>query len=232
MRIALLGYGKMGKTVERIALEQGHQISEAMDIGENPMTDGFSGSWTEQTDVLIDFSVAEAVPTNVGNAVRSGLPIVVGTTGWYDEIPQVRTLVEDGQGSCIYSGNFSLGVQVLFRLTREAGKILSRFKEFEPFLVESHHSQKVDAPSGTAVSMQNILEESYGRRLPVASIRAGSNPGVHTAGFDSPVDTITLEHRARSRDGFARGAILAGQWIQGKKGFHQFDDVIFGEDHD
>ncbi len=232
MRIALLGYGKMGKTVERIALEQNHQISEAMDIGENPMTDGFSGSWMEQTDVLIDFSVAEAVPTNVGNAVRSGLPIVIGTTGWYDEIPQVRTLVEDGQGSCIYSGNFSLGVQVLFRLTREAGKILSRFKEFEPFLVESHHSQKVDAPSGTAVTMQNILEESYGRRLPVASIRAGSNPGVHTAGFDSPVDTITLEHRARSRDGFARGAILAGQWIQGKKGFHQFDDVIFGEDHD
>jgi 4-hydroxy-tetrahydrodipicolinate reductase len=232
MRIALLGYGKMGKTVERIALEQDHQISAAMDIGENPMTDGFSGSWMEQTDVLIDFSVAEAVPTNVGNAVRSGLPIVVGTTGWYDEIPQVRTLVEDGQGSCIYSGNFSLGVQVLFRLTREAGKILSRFKEFEPFLVESHHSQKVDAPSGTAVTMQNILEESYGRRLPVASIRAGSNPGVHTAGFDSPVDTITLEHRARSRDGFARGAILAGQWIQGKQGFHQFDDVIFGEDHD
>lgn len=222
----------MGKTVERIALEQDHQISAAMDIGENPMTDGFSGSWMEQTDVLIDFSVAEAVPTNVGNAVRSGLPIVVGTTGWYDEIPQVRTLVEDGQGSCIYSGNFSLGVQVLFRLTREAGKILSRFKEFEPFLVESHHSQKVDAPSGTAVTMQNILEESYGRRLPVASIRAGSNPGVHTAGFDSPVDTITLEHRARSRDGFARGAILAGQWIQGKQGFHQFDDVIFGEDHD
>ncbi len=222
----------MGRTVERIALEQGHQISAAMDIGENPMAKGFSGSWMEQTDVLIDFSVAEAVPTNVRNAVRSGLPIVIGTTGWYDEIPQVRTLVEDGQGSCIYSGNFSLGVQVLFRLTREAGKILSRFKEFDPFLVESHHAQKVDAPSGTAVTMQNILEESYGRRLPVASIRAGSNPGVHTAGFDSPVDTITLEHRARSRDGFARGAILAGQWILGKKGFHQFDDVIFGDDHD
>ncbi len=232
MRIALLGYGKMGKTVERIALEQDHQITEAMDIGENPMTDGFSGSWMDQTDVLIDFSVAEAVPTNVQNAIRSGLPIVVGTTGWYDEIPRVRTLVEKDQGACIYSGNFSLGVQIFFRLTREAGRIFSRFQDFDPFLVESHHVQKVDAPSGTAVTMQNLLEESYGKRLPVTSIRAGYIPGVHTAGFDSPVDTITLEHRARSRDGFARGAILAGQWIQGKKGFHQFDDVIFGDDHD
>ncbi len=222
----------MGRTVERIALEQGHQITEAMDIGENPMAEGFSGSWMERTDVLIDFSVAEAVPTNVQNAVRSGLPIVVGTTGWYDEIPRVRTLVEEGRGACIYSGNFSLGVQIFFRLTREAGQIFSRFQDFDPFLVESHHVQKVDAPSGTAVTMQNILEESYGKRLPVTSIRAGYNPGVHTAGFDSPVDTITLEHKARSRDGFARGAVLAGQWIQGKKGFHQFDDVIFGDDHD
>ncbi len=222
----------MGRTVERIALEQNHQITEAMDIGENPMTDGFSGSWVGQTDVLIDFSVAEAVATNVQNAIRSGLPIVVGTTGWYDEIPRVRTLVEKDQGACIYSGNFSLGVQIFFRLTREAGRIFSRFQDFDPFLVESHHVQKVDAPSGTAVTMQNLLEESYGKRLPVTSIRAGYIPGVHTAGFDSPVDTITLEHRARSRDGFARGAILAGQWIQGKKGFHQFDDVIFGEDHD
>jgi len=222
----------MGRTVERIAQEQGHQITETMDIGENPMTEGFSGSWMEHTDVLIDFSVAEAIPTNVQNAVRSGLPIVIGTTGWYEEIPRVRTLVEEGQGACIYSGNFSLGVQIFFRLTREAGKIFSRFQDFDPFLVESHHVQKVDAPSGTAVTMQNVLEESYGKRLPVTSIRAGYNPGVHTAGFDSPVDTITLEHRARSRDGFARGAVLAGQWIQGKKGFHQFDDVIFGDDHD
>ncbi len=222
----------MGRTVERIALEQGHQIIQAMDIGENPMTDGFSGSWMEQTDVLIDFSVAEAVLTNVQNAVRSGLAIVIGTTGWYDEIPRVRTLVEEGQGACIYSGNFSLGVQIFFRLTKEAGQIFSRFQDFDPFLVESHHVQKVDAPSGTAVTMQNILEESYGNRLPVTSIRAGYNPGVHTVGFDSPVDTITLEHQARSRDGFARGAVLAGQWIQGKKGFHQFDDVIFGDDHD
>ena len=222
----------MGRTVERIALEQGHQIIQAMDIGENPMTEGFSGSWMEQTDVLIDFSVAEAVPTNVQNAVRSGLAIVIGTTGWYDEIPRVRTLVEEGQGACIYSGNFSLGVQIFFRLTKEAGQIFSRFQDFDPFLVESHHVQKVDAPSGTAVAMQNILEESYGNRLPVTSIRAGYNPGVHTVGFDSPVDTITLEHQARSRDGFARGAVLAGQWIQGKMGFHQFDDVIFGDDHD
>ena len=222
----------MGRTVERIALEQGHQITQAMDIGENPMAEGFSGSWMEQTDVLIDFSVAEAVPTNVQNAVRSGLPIVVGTTGWYGAIPRVRTLVEEGQGACIYSGNFSLGVQIFFRLTREAGRIFSRFQDFDPFLVESHHVEKVDAPSGTAVTMQNILEESYGKRLPVTSIRAGYNPGVHTAGFDSPVDTITLEHKARSRDGFARGAVLAGEWIQGKKGFHQFDDVIFGDDHD
>ncbi len=222
----------MGRTVERIALEQDHQIIETMDIGENPIKGGFSGSWVEQTDVLIDFSVAEVVPLNVENAVRAGTPIVVGTTGWYDEIPRVRQLVEEGQGACIYSGNFSLGVQIFFRLTREAGRIFSRFQDFDPFLVESHHVQKVDAPSGTAVTMQNILEESYGKQLPVTSIRAGYIPGVHTAGFDSPVDTITLEHRARSRDGFARGAVLAGQWIQGRKGFHQFDDVIFGDDHD
>lgn len=230
MRIALIGYGKMGKTVERIARDQGHTISKIMDIDDNSTTSGFSGEWVSNTDVAIDFSLASAVPGNIRNALTANLPIVVGATGWYQDVERLRQEVESRGGACLYSSNFSLGVQTLFYLVRQASEVLARYKDFQPFVVETHHVQKLDAPSGTALTIKKIMEESYGS-VPVSSVRAGFFPGTHTVGFDSPVDTLTLEHTARSREGFARGALLAAEWIQGKKGFFTFEQVIFGENH-
>ncbi|MFB3905662.1 MAG: 4-hydroxy-tetrahydrodipicolinate reductase [Acidobacteriota bacterium] len=231
MRIALIGYGKMGKTIDRLAREQGHAISKIIDIDDNPMGSGFSGNWVANTDVLIDFSLAPAVPVNIKNALDAELPIVVGATGWYDQLDRIRQDVESRNGACLYSSNFSLGVQTLFYLVGQASKVLARFKDFHPFVIETHHVQKLDAPSGTALTIKKILEESYARPVPVSSVRAGFFPGTHTVGFDSPVDTLTLEHTARSREGFARGALLAAEWIQGKRGFFTFEQVIFGENH-
>jgi 4-hydroxy-tetrahydrodipicolinate reductase len=185
-----------------------------------------------ETDAVIDFSLAPAVPANVRNAVKARLPIVVGTTGWYAELATVRQEVEDRSGACLYSSNFSLGVQVLFYLVRHASEVLANFKDFHPFVLETHHLQKLDAPSGTALTIRNIMGEFYGDQVPVSSVRAGFFPGTHVVGFDSPVDTLTLEHTARSREGFARGALLAAEWIQGKTGFFTFEEVIFGEQHD
>jgi 4-hydroxy-tetrahydrodipicolinate reductase len=232
MRITLIGYGKMGKTVERLAREQGHSITHAIDIAENPVETGFAGEWLGNTDVLIDFSLAPAVPANVRNAVAARLPIVVGTTGWYEQLDQVRREVEENGGACLYSSNFSLGVQTLFYLVRRASEVLARFSDFHPFVLETHHVQKLDAPSGTALTIRNIMGEFYGDKVPVSSVRAGFFPGTHVVGFDSPVDTLTLEHTARSREGFARGALLAADWIQGKTGFFTFEEVIFGDQHD
>lgn len=228
MKIALIGYGKMGKAVENAAKEIGDEIVHRMDIDENPLEAGFSGDWVRQTEVLVDFSTPQIVNVNVANAVRSGIPIVVGTTGWYDRIGDVRSLVTKSNGACVYASNFSLGVQIFFRLARRAGEIFSRFKEYHPYLTETHHVQKLDAPSGTAISLENILSECYQRPINAVSIRAGHFPGIHIAGFDSAVDTITLEHQARSRSGFARGALFASHWVQGKRGFYGFEDALFG----
>ena len=226
MRITLIGYGRMGKTVERVAREHSHEIVHTMDIDDNPMSTGFQGEWVEKTDVVIDFSMADAVPSNVENSVKARLPIVVGTTGWYDRLDQVQSLVENHQGACLYSSNFNLGTQILFSLAREAGRFFSRFAEFHPYILEMHHAQKVDAPSGTALSLLKILKESYPEDIPVSSVRAGTLPGTHLIGFDSPVDTLTLEHTVRSRDGFAVGALFAGKWIQERKGFYELQDII------
>jgi 4-hydroxy-tetrahydrodipicolinate reductase len=231
MRIALIGYGKMGKAVERLARDRGHTITHVMDIDENPMTNGFSGKWVSETDVLIDFSLGASVPQNARNAMAARIPLVVGATGWYDKLDQVRSDVETAGGACLWASNFSVGVQTLFYLARQVSAVLSKFKDYHPFIVETHHSQKLDAPSGTALTIKKLLSEFY-PDVPVSSVRAGFFPGTHVVGFDSAVDTLTLEHTARSREGFAHGALLAAQWIQGKKGFFTFEQVIFGERHD
>lgn len=230
MRITLIGYGKMGRMIEEIGRGMGHEIIHTIDIDDSPGEAGFSGNWVENSDVVIDFSVAEAVVSNIRNAVAAGLPIVEGTTGWNGQLETVRQIVEDAKGACVYSSNYSMGVLALFHLTRQAGKLLSRWKAYRPFIHEAHHDQKVDAPSGTALSLKEILEESYSSEIPTSSTRAGSIPGIHVVGFDSPFDTLTLEHRARSREGFSRGAIFAAEWVQGKSGFYNFEEVLFGDD--
>ncbi len=230
MRITLIGYGKMGRMIEEVGRGLGHEIIHTIDIDEAPGETGFSGAWVEDSDVVIDFSVAEAVLPNIRNAVDAGLPIVEGTTGWNEQLETVRGIVEDGAGACVYSSNYSMGVLALFHLSRQAAKLLSRWEDYCPFIHEAHHDQKVDAPSGTALSLKEILEGSYDTPIPTSSTRAGSIPGNHVVGFDSPFDTLTLEHQARSREGFSRGAVFAAEWIQGKTGFHNFEDVLFGDD--
>lgn len=230
MRVTIIGYGKMGKMVEEVCRNQGHEVLHTIDIDNLPSKAGFSGEWVQKTDALIDFSVAAAVVTHVENAARAGIPIVIGTTGWNKDLEKVGQIVETQSGACVYSSNFSMGVQALFYLTRQAGKLMSGFQDFHPFIEESHHTQKVDAPSGTALTLGNILKESYDSEIPTSSLRAGFFPGNHVVGFDSPFDTLRLEHRARSREGFARGALFAAQWIQGKSGLYRFEDVLFGEE--
>ena len=227
MRLILMGYGKMGRMVEKVAGDNGHQIVHKID----PLTGSseIEGEWLEQADAIVDFSVGSAVLPHVAAAVQGQIPIVVGTTGWGDDLEQVRATVEQAQGACVHSSNFSTGVQALFYLTKLAGKLMSRFQDVHPFIRESHHVQKVDAPSGTAISLQRLLEESYDSDVPVSSVRAGYFPGEHVVGFDSPVDTLTLQHSARGREGFARGALFAAEWIQGKKGFFSFEEILFGD---
>ncbi len=178
-----MGYGKMGKMVEEVCQDQGHEIVHTIDIDNLPSEAGFSGEWVEKTDALIDFSVAAAVVINVENAARAGIPIVVGTTGWNQDLEKVGQIVETQSGACVYSSNFSMGVQALFYLTRQAGKLISGFEDFHPFIEESHHTQKVDAPSGTALTLGNILKESYDSEIPTSSLRAGFFSGKPCCGF-------------------------------------------------
>jgi 4-hydroxy-tetrahydrodipicolinate reductase len=230
MRITLIGYGKMGKMIEEVARDMGHEVIHTIDIDGAPCEAGFSGEWVKNSDVVIDFSVTGAVVSNIRNAVDAGLPIIEGTTGWNEHLETVGRIVEEGKGACVYSSNYSMGVLALFHLTRQAGKLLSRWDNYRPFIHEAHHDQKVDAPSGTALSLKEILQESYGSEIPTSSTRAGSIPGNHVVGFDSPFDTLTLEHQARSREGFSRGALVAAAWVQGKSGFYNFEDVLFGDE--
>lgn len=231
MKISLIGSGRMARAVERLAPEKGHRVVRLLGRQDNPPGRPFSGEWVEESEALIDFSLAEAVPDNVEKSLGASIPLVIGATGWYDRLEEIATRVEEARGSVLYASNFSLGVQVLFSLTRQAARIFSRFQEYDPFLWEAHHRHKLDAPSGTALSLRAIVEESYHRELDVPSLRAGSIPGTHVVGFDSPSDTLRLEHSARNRDGFASGSLLAAKWLldqheAGRQGLFTMQDVI------
>jgi 4-hydroxy-tetrahydrodipicolinate reductase len=220
MKIALLGYGKMGRMVEEAARRQ--QIEVACRI--DPAA-GSQGS-IEDCDVCIDFSEPSAVVGNISRVADAGLAMVVGTTGWYDRIADVRRIVDEKNIGFVYGSNFSLGVNLMFRIADYAARLFSQFSSHEPFIEEAHHQFKKDAPSGTGIFLLREVQAHYGRKVPVASLRAGFIPGIHTVGFDSEADTLSITHNARSRAGFAEGAIIAAQWIHGKRGFYEFSEVI------
>lgn len=220
MKIALLGYGKMGKMVEEAARRGGHEIACVID----PAL-GSTGELTE-ADVCIDFSEPGAVLENIGRAARARVAIAVGTTGWYDRLDEARRVVEESGIGLVYGSNFSIGVNLMFKIARYASELFSRFPIYDPFIEEIHHKFKKDAPSGTALSLKRIVEASGARDVPTASTRAGYVPGTHKIGFDSEADTLTITHAARSRAGFAEGALVAARWIQGRTGFYEFIDVI------
>jgi 4-hydroxy-tetrahydrodipicolinate reductase len=227
MKIALLGYGKMGKLVETIALREGWEIGSKLDIQDNPQGSGITPDSMAGVDVAIEFSQPEAVMPNIAAAARVGVNLVVGTTGWADQRSKAERLVLDSGIGLVYSSNFSLGMNLFFEIIAHSARIVGMLPQYDAYISEEHHRAKKDAPSGTALSLLDVMRPHLSNpNLSVASIRAGSIPGTHVIGFDSEADTILLEHRARSRQGFAEGAILAARWIAGKKGFYDFRRIF------
>lgn len=234
MKIALIGYGAMGKIVERIAVERGHEIAGVLGSGELALSEQEIAAVLRGSDVAIDFTVAEAVRRNVAAAVIAKVPIVVGTTGWNSQREDIDRVVGEGGGAMVYGANFSIGVNLFYLIAKFAAELFAKFPEYETFIEEQHHSRKKDAPSGTALKLRDIVEGGLskgtgeGVRVPVASTRAGNIPGTHRVGFDGPADQILLEHTARSREGFASGAILAAEWVVGKTGIFDFSEIVSG----
>ncbi len=227
MKLALLGYGKMGKLVETIALRQGWEVGPKLDIAENPGGRGITAESMAGVDVIVEFSQPESVLQNVEAAAGLGINMVVGATGWSDHKSRVEQIVRDSGIGLICGANFSLGMNLFFEIMNHAARIMGMVPQYDAYISEEHHKAKKDAPSGTALNLLDLMRPHLGDpNLSIASIRAGWIPGTHTVGFDSEADAITLEHRARSRQGFAEGAVLAARWIAGKKGFYDFRQVF------
>ena len=218
--LAIVGYGKMGRLIEQLAPEYGFAITARLDVGREEPLDG--------VDVAVEFTEPSVVVGNVERIVSRGIPIVVGTTGWLHEMDRVRAIVTRHDGALVWSPNFSIGVNVFLRVVARAAELLKEEGQYGAWGWEIHHDTKKDAPSGTLLTlMEQMKRAGYSRPIDVASNRAGRHPGTHEIGFDSAADTITLRHTARSREGFARGALKAAQWIIGRKGVHEFSDVLF-----
>jgi len=234
MKIALIGYGKMGREIETIARQQGETIAQVFEIGNVVRPESLDG-----VDVCIDFSMPDAVLSNIRAAVEARRDIVVGTTGWYQHLPELKNEVKES--GLLYSANFSLGMNYFFRLVRRAGELMNGAAEYDPYVHEVHHRQKLDSPSGTALRLARILMDTIDRKkeilaqpsvgqigpemLHVTSTRAGVVAGTHTVAFDSEADFIELTHVAKTRRGFALGALAAARWLHGRKGIYTMDDV-------
>src|SRR5665213_2397006 len=222
MKLAIIGYGKMGRMVEQLAPEYGFESIVAIDIG-----DDFAKA--AGADVAIEFTTPDAALENIEKLAAMKLPVVVGTTGWLPQIDRVRAVVEKNGSALVWSPNFSVGVNVFLRVVREAAKLLADEKEYGAWAWEIQHATKKDAPSGTIIKLvDEMTAAGYARNIDVSSNRAGRHPGTHEIGFDSAADTITLRHTARSREGFARGALKAAQWVLSRKGVYTFEEVLFG----
>jgi 4-hydroxy-tetrahydrodipicolinate reductase len=236
MKIALLGYGKMGKAIEKLALDAGYQVVCC------------SGSQTmsgrlDEADVAIEFSTPEAAPANLKICFESGIPVVCGTTAWLKHWDEINDLCLQSNGAMVYASNFSIGVQIFFELQRHLAQVMKRNPEYRASIIERHHLQKLDTPSGTAISIADIIlrEGNYKKwvlgdagnqdDLPIHAIREPDTPGTHLVEYKGPIDEISLTHKAHSRDGFASGALLAARWIQGKTGVYSMKDVLHLSDN-
>ena len=222
MKIALHGYGKMGQTIERVANASGHDVVCIFDIDREEPING--------AEVLIDFSHANALDRALSIATKNNLDLVIGTTGWNDRLDDVRERVKDI--GCVYASNFSPGANITFALAKRAGELFAHFPQYAAGMEERHHSQKKDAPSGTALRIANEVKSGSGGKIdpPIVASRVGSEFGLHTLFFDSPDDLIEISHRARGRDGFARGAIVAAELVRGMKGLFRFDQLIWNDE--
>ncbi|NAS11402.1 4-hydroxy-tetrahydrodipicolinate reductase [Poritiphilus flavus] len=230
MNIALFGYGKMGKMIEQIALKRGHKIVAKIDL-DTPHLD------SKNIDVAIDFSIPTAAFDNISTCLTNGIPVISGTTGWLDRYDEAMELCKTQQGAFIYASNFSLGVNIFFELNAYLANMMKNLEQYEVSMEEIHHTQKLDAPSGTAISLaEDIIqrssyeswnEEKTGEQvIPITSLREAEVPGTHTVKYQSQVDSISIKHRAHNREGFALGAVIAAEWILGKKGVFSMKDVL------
>lgn len=227
MNLALIGYGKMGRLIESLAPEYQFTITSKLDEFNNDNGSGITPENLAGVDVAIDFSIPEAVIPNLERLAALKINTVIGTTGWTAHLDRARQLAS--QIGIVWSPNYSIGVNVFSRLVSEAARLLAAESSYGAWAWEIHHITKKDAPSGTLFKLVDDMKAAgYPRRIDTSSNRAGAHPGTHEIGFDSAADTITLRHTARSREGFARGALKAAQWIPGKTGFYEFTDVLFG----
>jgi len=238
MRIALVGYGKMGKEIERLALERGWCVDLRIDIDTPPVTP----AQRTNIDVVIHYANASTIIDDLTPWIEAHKSIVVGTTGWHENLSKIEALVKKNDIGLIYGSNFSLGVNIFFHLIQTAAQMMDRFADYDAFIQEIHHNNKIDSPSGTALTMGQIIlkniarkkellsETSHGKirpeQLHISSTRSGSVVGTHTLVFDSLADSIELKHTAKSRIGLTLGALLAAEWIIGKKGIFTMDDVF------
>jgi 4-hydroxy-tetrahydrodipicolinate reductase len=226
MKLALIGYGVMGRLIESCSTQAGHQVVARLDLQEAGLDVHAFAKLLGDAEVAIDFSIGPAVVRNVAACMRAGLPLVEGATGWNERMPEVKQLVEQAGGAMIHGANFSIGVNLFYRIAERAAELFAGIKSYSPYLEEAHHMRKRDAPSGTARKLHDILTRRMGVEIPVSSTRAGYIPGVHRIGFDSPADDIILTHTVRTREGFAAGALAAAGWIKDRKGFYEFSEVL------
>ena len=236
MKIILFGYGKMGRTIERIATEQGDEIILKVDINNR---DHLTKKDLEKGDVVIEFTRPESAFENIKLCLETGIPIVSGTTGWLDRLEEIKTIRQQNKGAMIYASNFSLGVNIFFALNKYLASIMQQFEQYNVGIEEIHHTQKLDAPSGTAITLAEGILENYPNKqnwinqisndqtlLTILSKRLDKVPGTHAITYDSIIDQISIKHTAHSRDGFASGALLAAKWLIGKEGFFTMQDVL------
>jgi len=236
MNIALIGYGKMGHEIENIALQRGHHIVAKIDLTTN---DTFDSPAFRSADVAIEFTRPDAVVANLRSCFKATIPVVCGTTGWSEQLPVLQQEMEVANGTLFWSSNFSLGVNLFFALNRYLAKLMNPFSDYNVRMVEVHHTQKLDAPSGTAITLaENILSEldrktewvketeQQSNQLAIASVREGNVPGIHEVIYESEMDSISIKHDAKSRRGFALGAVLAAEFAHDKKGFLGMNDLL------
>ncbi|MDG1729865.1 MAG: 4-hydroxy-tetrahydrodipicolinate reductase [Algibacter sp.] len=231
MNIALLGYGRMGKTIEQIAIKRGHNVVLTIDKGDHDYD-------ITKADVAIDFSIPSVAFNNISNCINNHVPVISGTTGWLDNYDDAVALCKEKKGAFIYASNYSLGVNIFFELNKTLAKMMSALKQYNVSMEEIHHTQKLDAPSGTAISLaKGVIEQHEGYHnwkldehgestIPIVAKRIEDVPGTHTVTYESEVDTINIEHIAHTRQGFALGAVVAAEWIVGKKGVFTMNDVL------
>ncbi|RZS93276.1 4-hydroxy-tetrahydrodipicolinate reductase [Aquimarina brevivitae] len=230
MKIALLGYGKMGKTIEKIATDRGHHIVLRVDKDDTDYE-------LADADVAIDFSVPNAAVSNITKCITKGVPVVSGTTGWLEEYDKVIALCKEKKGAFIYASNYSLGVNLFFELNKKLAKMMNGISDYEVTMEEIHHTQKLDAPSGTAITLAEgiianskkekwSLDQGDATTIPITAKRIENVPGTHSITYSSAVDDIEIKHTAHDRSGFALGAVIAAEWLHGKTGVYTMKDVL------